>query len=174
MFSSLARITCLMRRQSMVEASNERSRHRYPAPQCSATGQSCSGNRPHLSLRQPQTRIEQSALMVLCNKSPFGLRGAITQCMVLVAALCMLTGTQAQQRTFPDFTTLVENNSAAVVNISITQPVHAFQKGLKSPTCRKTARSTNFFAASLAKKVTTKSLALSRWAQDSSLARTAT
>ena len=38
-----------------------------------------------------------------------------------VLALCVLTGAQAQQHAFPDFTTLVEKNGAAVVNISTTQ-----------------------------------------------------
>ena len=41
--------------------------------------------------------------------------------VISIFALCVFTSAQAQQHGFPDFTKLVENNSAAVVNISITQ-----------------------------------------------------
>jgi serine protease Do len=48
-------------------------------------------------------------------------RRCVMQSIIGVFALFVLTGAQAQQPAFPDFTVLVENNSAAVVNISITQ-----------------------------------------------------
>ncbi|MFT5175372.1 MAG: serine protease Do [Gammaproteobacteria bacterium] len=138
MLSSLARITSLMRRQSVVEASNKHSQQAHSTRQRSARGQSCPGNQPHLPLPRAQTRIDRSTLNDLCNKSPLVLRSVITQCVVFVAAFCVLTGAQAQQRTFPDFTTLVENNSAAVVNISITQkrtasPRLRLPKGIEIP-----------------------------------------
>ncbi|MFT5449144.1 MAG: serine protease Do [Gammaproteobacteria bacterium] len=41
--------------------------------------------------------------------------------VISIFALCVLTSAQAQQHGFPDFTKLVEDNGAAVVNISITQ-----------------------------------------------------
>jgi serine protease Do len=69
---------------------------------------------------------------------------------ISAVALCALSGAQAQQHAFPDFTTLVEENGAAVVNISITQKRAAnirpqLPKGLEIPDLPENSPFNEFF-----------------------------